>query len=206
MEQKEYFKRFLSEHFPTDAFLEKFERYHSWLIEENAKINLISRQADPNDIWTIHFLDSLLSIKCVDFSERRVLDFGTGGGLPGLPLAICFDDMEVTLLDSRRKKIEAVKRASVRLGLKNCRFEDQRIEKLGSQYREKFDMIVCRSVKIEPQYKFPLLSLLKPQGKIVLYKSKVLDDIHQFKEHDVQITDVGNSAIGERKIIVVTKY
>jgi 16S rRNA (guanine527-N7)-methyltransferase len=205
MGQKELFKRFLAERFGDDfdRLFGKFESFHKWLVEENAKINLISRRVNLDDIWTVHFLDSLLAIKYADFRGCAVLDFGTGGGLPGIPLAIIYDDAEITLLDSKKKKAAAVKRAAGHLELKNCRFWDLRLEEIGGGGGQ-FDIIVSRSVKIEPAYKPILLKLLKPGGKLVLYKSKILDDIRQFDK--VAIFDAGmDGIIGERKIVVVTK-
>jgi 16S rRNA (guanine527-N7)-methyltransferase len=202
MTQKDIFRQFLLTHFIDDAeaLLGTFERYHAWLVGENAKINLISRRADPDDIWTIHFLDSLLSTIHIDFKGRDILDFGTGGGLPGIPLAIIFDDAEVTMLDSRKKKIAAVKNAAAHLGLENCHFIDQRLEELGDRYRNKFDLIVSRSVKIEPSYKPILLKLLKSHGRIVLYKGQNLDDVRQFD--GARIFDVGMPEIGVRRIVI----
>jgi len=203
MTQKDIFAQFLAEQFPKQSglILEKFERFHGWLINENRKINLISRQTDPDDIWTVHFLDSLLSTKYVDFGGRKILDFGTGGGLPGIPLAIVYNNAEVTLLDSRKKKINAVRGAAEHLGLDNCGFLDMRLEELDSRYHGTFDFIVCRSVKIEPAY-VPLLNkLLNPQGKIVLYKSVNLDDVQQFE--NAQIFDTTLPLLGVRKIIVI---
>jgi 16S rRNA (guanine527-N7)-methyltransferase len=202
MAQKDIFRQFLLKRFPdgAGALLREFERFHAWLVAENAKINLISRQADPDDIWTVHFLDSLLAIQCADFRGRKILDFGTGGGLPGIPLAIVFDDAEVTMLDSRKKKIAAVKHAAAHLGLTNCHFIDRRLEELEDQYHNKFDLIVSRSVKIKPLYKPMLLKLLKSHGKIVLYKGQNLDDVQQFD--DARIFDVGMPEIGVRRIVV----
>jgi 16S rRNA (guanine527-N7)-methyltransferase len=179
--------------------MRRFERYHEWLVAENRKVNLISRQAAPDDIWTVHFLDSLLPVSYVDFRGRRVLDFGTGGGLPGIPLAIAFGDAEFTLLDSRKKKVAAVRGAAESLGLKNCDFLDCRLEEIGGV--KAFDLIVSRSVKIEPAYKPVLLKLLKPEGKLVLYKSRILDDVRQFD--NVEIFDAGVPELGERKVVVV---
>jgi len=205
MMQKNVFRQFLATQFPdsADTLLQRFERYHSWLVGENQKINLISRQTDPEDIWTIHFLDSLLSVQYVDFAGKSVLDFGTGGGLPGLPLAIVYGDARLTLLDSRKKKIASVKAAAEHLGLDNCRFWDMRIEEVGGN--DVFDIIVSRSVKIEPAYKPILLKHLKPRGKIVLYKSKILDDVRVFGEDGVEIFDAGMPELGDRKFVVITK-
>ncbi|MDR0305954.1 MAG: 16S rRNA (guanine(527)-N(7))-methyltransferase RsmG [Chitinispirillales bacterium] len=203
MNQKDLFQTFLADQFPHEweNFLPKFELFHSWLVRENSKINLISRQTDPADIWTTHFLDSLLSVKYVEFAERRILDFGTGGGLPGIPLAIIYGDASVTLLDSRKKKIESVKEAALRLGLANCVFLGERLEELSSKHDAEFDLIVSRSVRIEPSFRKKLLKLLKPQGKLVLYKSRNLEDTEQFE--NVQIFDASLPELGERKIIVI---
>jgi len=81
-----------------------FDIYYRWLLDENERINLISRKTDPDDIWTLHFLDSILSISCVDFKGKKILDFGTGGGFPGIPLASMYPDAHVTLLDSTKKE------------------------------------------------------------------------------------------------------
>jgi 16S rRNA (guanine527-N7)-methyltransferase len=206
MVQKNIFKRFLERAFTdrAEALLAAFERYRAWLVSENARVNLFSRRTDADDIWTAHFLDSLLSTGYVDFAGRGVLDFGTGGGLPGIPLAIVFPDAAVTLLDSTKKKIAAVTRAAEIIGLENCRFSEQRIEDVVGQRR--FDIIVSRSVKIEPAYKPVLLRLLKPNGKIVLYKSRILDDVSQFDNveiFDVDDVDTETAGLGERKIVVV---
>jgi len=203
MTQKDIFKQFLAEQFPQQSgpILEQFERFHVWLVSENQKINLISRQTDPNDIWTVHFLDSLLSTKYVDFVGRKILDFGTGGGLPGIPLAIVYNNAEVTLLDSRKKKINALRDAVKHLGLDNCAFLDMRLEELGNDYYGTFDFIVCRSVKIEHAYVPILKKLLKPQGNIVLYKSINLDDVQHFE--NAQIFDATLPLLGVRKIIVI---
>ncbi|WP_461252374.1 16S rRNA (guanine(527)-N(7))-methyltransferase RsmG, partial [Treponema sp. R8-4-B8] len=120
---------------------------------------------------------------------------------PGIPLAIVFPDAKVTLLDSKKKKIAAVREAVETLGLGNCEFSDQRIEDIAG--RCCFDIIVSRSVKIEPAYKPILLRLLKPGGKIVLYKSKVLDDVHQFDNAEIFDAEAAESGLGERRIVVI---
>ena len=203
MAQKDIFKQFLITAFPSRAseLLDMFERYHAWLVSENAKVNLISRRTDANDIWTLHFLDSLLPIRHVDFSGRSVLDFGTGGGLPGIPIAIAFGDAEVTLLDSKKKKIAAVRGAAEHLGLRNCAFWDRRIEEVAGAGGARFDVIVSRSVRIEAGYGSILLNLLNPHGKLVLYKSRILDDVRQFD--NPHIFDVSTPELGERRVVVV---
>lgn len=203
--QKEAFIYFLKQVYPTrfDNLIKNFEIYYEWLIKENSNINLISRQTNPNDIWTHHFLDSLLSVRYIDFSRKQVLDFGTGGGFPGIPLAIIYHESKFTLLDSRKKKIQSVKSAAQTLNLQNCSFLDIRIEDIAKTMHGTFDIIVTRSVRILPEFHKPLINLLKPNGKLVLYKSRILDDVVLFKNYEIH--DVSTPQIGERKIVIIEK-
>ena len=204
MDKKAEVEKFLKERFADSSFImEKFNIYYSWLIEENMKINLISRKTDPQDIWTHHFLDSLLSIDCVDYSGKKVLDFGTGGGFPGIPLAIIYQQSHFTLLDSTNKKIQSVKSGASKLNLSNCSFLSLRLEQIPKEYYGSFDIIVSRSVRILPEYKKTLLNLLKDNGSIVLYKSQSIEDAELFERY--KIYDESNPLIGERKIIVIQK-
>lgn len=205
MNKKAEVEKFVKEHFPENhkELLEKFTLYFNWLIEENQKINLISRKTDPEDIWTHHFLDSLLSIVCVDFTGKRVLDFGTGGGFPGVPLALIYKTAKFTLLDSTKKKIQSVMAGASTLKLSNCDFLDIRMEEVPVKLYGTFDIVVSRSVRMTAEYKTILFKLLKADGCIVLYKSQNLDDAAMFKK--VEIFDVSTPLVGERKIVVIRK-
>ena len=198
-------ENYLKKHFPgsCDAALAKLDQYYEWLLDVNRSINLISRKTDPEDIWTHHFLDSLLSTACVDYRKKNIIDIGTGGGFPGVPLAILYPDSHFTLLDSTKKKIQAVKAGVSKLSLTNCSFLDTRLEEVPKKYCGAFDIAVSRSVRIIPEYKKKLLNLLNDDGRIVLYKSQKLDDAALFTK--VTITDVGSPLIGERKIVVIKK-
>ncbi len=204
MDKKAEVEKYLQKHTANSTvFMEKFTSYYNWLLEENQKINLISRKTDPEDIWTQHFLDSLLSIECVDYTGKKVLDFGTGGGFPGIPLAIIYGDSRFTLLDSTKKKIQSVKNGALRLNLTNCSFLDIRLEDIPKEYYGTFDIIVSRSVRILPEYKKTVLNLLKESGSLVLYKSQNLEDAELFPKYKVY--DVSMPLIGERKIIIIKK-
>ena len=134
---------------------------------------------------------------------KTILDFGTGGGFPGIPIAICFPDAQIILLDSKKKKIHSLKSAVTRLNLHNCSFIDLRLEEIPPHYKEKFDIILCRSVRILPGFKKILLDLLSEEGQLVLYKSQNLEDAAIF--NNVQVHDVSTPSIGERKIVVINK-
>ena len=203
--KREIFKKFLVEKYPEKwkELLLSFENYWKLLVLENAKINLISRKTRIEDYWTVHFLDSLLPIDFFDFSDKKILDLGTGGGLPGIPLKILFPKSEMYLLDSKQKKINSLKNIIKKLDLKRCFTIVSRLEDLDKERDGFFDFIVCRSVKILPKYRKKMLEILHKNGKIILYKSKILDDLKLFEKY--KIYDVSQKEIGVRKIIEIEK-
>ena len=205
MVPKDVFTDYLKKLCPSEYqyFITKFELYHDWLVEENKKVNLISRKTDSDDIWIYHFLDSILPAQYYKFSNKKILDFGTGGGLPGIPISILYPDSEMFFLDSTRKKVRLIKNLSKILGITNCTFLNIRLESISHEYYSSFDLILCRSVRMLPKYKKVLINLLVEKGRIILFKSKRLDDIKifdAFKIHDVSISE-----LGERNIVEITK-
>ncbi len=202
--QERIFKDFLSKKLERiDIVMNSFHTYFDLLCEANKTINLISRKTLPQDYWTVHFLDSILPVGLFDFAGKKILDFGTGGGLPGIPLKLLYPTSEMYLLDSTRKKIQAVKNIVKKLDLKECFTNVSRLEDLDGKWDEYFDFIVCRSVKILPKYKKIMFRLLQDNGRIILYKSRKLDDVLQFKNY--KIHDISQPVLGERKIIEIKK-
>ena len=114
------------------------ELYRFW----NAQINVISRK-DIDMLYLHHILHSLAIAKVVQFLPgENIMDVGTGGGFPGIPLAILFPQTNFHLVDSIGKKIKVVKEVSAAVGLKNLRASHERAE----QIHEKFDFIISRAV------------------------------------------------------------
>ena len=119
-------------------FTQVYELYKDW----NEKINVISRK-DIQNLYINHVLHSLAIAKVISFKAgTRVLDVGTGGGFPGIPLAILFPETQFHLVDSIGKKITVVKNVAHALGLKNVVAEQIRVEQL----KEEYDFIVSRAV------------------------------------------------------------
>ncbi len=132
----------------TDIQLQKISRYVVLLKEWNKNINLISRK-DVESVWLNHIFLSLSFFCKIEFTPgSRVLDLGTGGGLPGIPLSIVRNDVTFVLLDSIRKKTKAVEDMTVALELQNVSVVCSRAEDLNTAaaYRSSFDAVIARGV------------------------------------------------------------
>lgn len=176
---------------------QKFEQYMEFFLKENSKLNLISKN-DEKYLWEKHIFDSLAIEKffdkynITDFSDKKLLDIGTGGGFPSVPTAINYPELQVTALDSIRKKINAIYEIKEKLNLKNLHPICKRAEALENI---KFDFITSRAVaelKVLIPYAIPLL---KSDGYFVAYKSvKVQEEIVKakdiLKKYNTEIADI----------------
>lgn len=205
MEGKDIVEGFLKQNRITDldTKMELLGQYVELLIETNKLINLISRKADVTDIWLNHILDSLLPVGIMALDGKTILDFGTGGGLPGIPLKIIFPESYMYLLDSRQRKMEAVAKIIKKLDLHECLAICSRIELLDKGWHNYFDVIVCRSVRIEEKYWSELKKLSSRAGKIYIYKAKKLDDMEILS--DALKHDISHKLVGTRTLIELKK-
>lgn len=145
----------------SDSQKEQFQKleelYHEW----NAKINVISRK-DIDELYTKHVLHSLAIAKVQSFEPGTfVLDVGTGGGFPGIPLAILFPETRFYLIDVIAKKIKVVQAVADGIGLKNVKAEQMRAENVKGD----FDFIVSRAVTNMPDFVSWIKDKIKKQNK-----------------------------------------
>jgi 16S rRNA methyltransferase gidB len=155
--------------------------YHDW----NSKINVISRK-DIDNLYEHHILHSLAIAKYITFREgTNVLDFGTGGGFPGIPLAIFFPEANFKLIDGTGKKVRVAQEVADAIGLENVLPAHLR----GEEEKGKFDFIVSRAVMPLPD----LMKIVKkniapdqhntlPNGVIVLKGGNLNDELKPYKK------------------------
>ncbi|SHF35001.1 16S rRNA m(7)G-527 methyltransferase [Flavobacterium fontis] len=145
----------------TENQRNQFTQLQALYTEWNAKINVISRK-DIDELYTRHVLHSLGIAKVMEFQPgASVMDVGTGGGFPGIPLAILFPDTQFYLIDVIGKKIKVVQEVAAALGLTNVKAAQMRAENV----QEEFDFIVSRAVTNMPDFVKWVRGKVKKQSK-----------------------------------------
>ena len=162
-------------------FAALFDLYKDW----NEKINVISRK-DIDNLYLHHVLHSLAIAKAVSFRPgTRILDFGTGGGFPGIPLAILFPETQFKMIDGTGKKIRVVNEVATAIGLENV----EAVHLRGEEEKGKYDFVVSRAVMPLPD----LMKIVKktvgkeqrnsqPNGVICLKGGNVEGEMRPFKK------------------------
>ena len=186
----------LLRYFPhlTETQQQQFAQLQALYAEWNSKINVISRK-DIDNLYERHVLHSLAIAKIITFRPgTTVMDIGTGGGFPGVPLAILFPEVQFHLIDSIGKKIKVATEVSTAIGLKNITFRHCR----GQEEKTKFDFVVSRAVmplgdlvKIVRKNISPKQGNALPNGLICLKGGELEHEILPFKQ-DVTVYDLSD--------------
>jgi 16S rRNA (guanine527-N7)-methyltransferase len=176
----------IQKYFPalSENQYKQFELLQDLYIHWNSKINVISRK-DINNLYEKHTLHSLAIAKIIDFAPNtQILDVGTGGGFPGIPLAILFPNCHFHLVDSIAKKIHVVNEIANSIELKNCHAQQIRAEKL----KLKYDFVVSRAVTSLPVFYHWVRDKINensknelPNGIIYLKGGNLTNEIEKFK-------------------------
>lgn len=170
-----------------------FEDYINAFLAENSKLNLISKN-DEKFLWEKHIYDSLsieYFFEKYGKNYKTLLDFGTGGGFPSVPLALAYPELEVTALDSIRKKINAVEALKQQLKINNLHTICDRVENITGM----FDIVTSRAVASLDKIVEYALPHLNKDGCFIAYKSrKVQEEIDgaqkSLKKYDAEVIDV----------------
>ena len=179
----------ISEYFSlTERQAEQFAQLDALYRDWNSKINVISRK-DIDNLYDHHVLHSLAIAKLLPFQPgTTIMDVGTGGGFPGIPLAILFPECQFLLIDSIGKKIKVASEVANALGLTNVVCKQERAE----EEKQKFDFVVSRAVMPLPD----LVKLIRknisnkhrnavPNGLVVLKGGDLKEELRPFKEAEV---------------------
>ena len=176
-----------------DIYEEKLNRLADLILEWNEKINVTAIR-DRDEFMKKNVEDSLEILRLPEFaSAKRVLDLGTGGGFPGLPLAICCPDKHFFLLDSVAKKLKVVSSVAEELGLENVDVLNMRAEDLAKwpAYRESFDIVVSRAVANMSTLSEYCLPFVKKGGYFAAYKTAAAAEEIAAAENAVKILGGG---------------
>ncbi len=173
---KEFFEKYGIE--ISDEKFNKFEKYYNLLIEYNNKFN-ITAITEKKDVFIKHFIDSLLCIKKIGCG--KMIDIGSGGGFPALPIKIMRDDLDLTLLEATGKKCLFLETVVKELDLKNVTVLNGRAEDFAKnpKYRENFDICTARAVARLNTLCEYTLPFVKVGGTFIAFKGEASEELKE---------------------------
>lgn len=196
-----------------DGALASLARYLDLLLETNQQFNLTAIR-DRNEAWRRHIIDSLTLLPFIEEIDpgSRVMDVGSGGGLPGVPVAIARPDLQVTMLEATGKKAAFLSRCAKEIPLPKVSVIADRAEKAGQnkQYRERFDVVTCRAVGAMAELLEYTLPFLKEGGVLLAMKGPSVeqeleeagDAMTMLGAGEFQVIDAYPEGFGQNTVIV----
>ena len=199
------------------GFLDGAERFVGLLLAGNRQLNL-TRVTAPDEVARLHLLDSLAALPHIDrIGPVDVIDLGSGGGLPALPLAMARPEMRWTLVDSIAKKATILREFAAALDLPNVTVLAHRAEALGrgSVHRERYDLVTARACAALPVLAELALPLLAVGGSLLAWKGPLSEEddevqrgraaIDRLGGGRLRIVDPGVDALGGHRFVIVPK-
>ncbi len=196
------------------GFADGAERFVALLLTANARLNL-TRVVEPEAVARLHLLDSVAALPLVDRAEAtRAIDLGTGGGVPGIVLAMARPEVVWLLVDSVRKKVDAVAGFLGELGVSNADTRSDRAEILGrGADRETFDLVTARACAALPVLAEYALPLLRVGGTLVAWKGLLTDAeakagataSAELGGGEPEVVPADVDALGDHRFVVVRK-
>ncbi|HJP70361.1 MAG TPA: 16S rRNA (guanine(527)-N(7))-methyltransferase RsmG [Candidatus Limnocylindria bacterium] len=197
------------------GFADAAEQYVALLLEANRRLNL-TRVVEPEAVARLHLLDALAALPLLDrLAPAQALDLGSGGGVPGIVLALARPAVAWTLVDSVRKKADALRRFADALSLRNVEVLAERAEILGRDgaHRERYDLVTARACAALPALAEYALPLLAVNGSLLAWKGRLAADELTAGARasaelggsapDVRPTDL--EALGDHRFVLVRK-
>ena len=192
---------------------EKFDIYFHFLVEENKKYNLTAI-TEEKDVYIKHFYDSLLLGKVIDLNQKiKICDVGSGAGFPGIPLLICYPNIELTIIEPTQKRVKFLQMLCGKLNL-NVRIINGRAEDNANAFEEEFDIVTARAVAETNILLELLVKICKTGGKIALYKGdkaneELINARHALEELYLKVDSINHfdleEGYGSRNIVVFNK-
>ncbi|QGH36868.1 16S rRNA (guanine(527)-N(7))-methyltransferase RsmG [Gracilibacillus salitolerans] len=200
----------------TEKQLQQFETYFHILVEWNEKMNLTAI-TDKEEVYAKHFYDSLTAAFYFDFTnEFHLCDVGAGAGFPSIPLKILFPQIQVTIVDSLKKRITFLNHLATELGLEGVSFYHDRAELFGKneKFRHKFDMVMARAVARTSVLSELCLPLLRTNGTFIAMKGSNVEEELEDAEDAIELLGGKLQRVehfslpennGERNMVIIDK-
>ena len=199
------------------GFHDRVQRYVALLLDANQRVNL-TRVTRPDDVARLHLLDSLAALPLLDAAApKRVVDLGSGGGMPAIPLALARPGIEWLMVDSVGKKAAILRDVVAALGLRSAAVSAERAEVLGRdpRHRERFGMATARACAPLPVLAELALPLVAIGGQLLAWKGPLTDEDEEVRRGHAAIGQVGggrmriqpagHAALGGHTFVVVPK-
>lgn len=161
----------------TPIMEQQLKQYYDILIYENKKYNLTTITKEI-DVYYKHFYDALLITNDINLNYQNLCDVGSGAGIPGIVLKICFPNLQLTIVESNGKKCQFLQQVVTLLKLENVHIINQRVEAFAHQYRETFGIVIARALASLNILSELCLALVKIDGLFIAYKGlKVVEEL-----------------------------